>query len=78
MEESHNGWMVPRAASCPRTSCCQSLNKSTKHTTLDFRRADFGLLRDLFVVVQWDKALKGRGIREIQTVVKNHLLQGKE
>ena len=33
----------------------------SKLTTLDFRRADFGLLRDLLGEVTWDKALEGRG-----------------
>ena len=32
----------------------------SKLTTLDFRRADFGLFRDLLGRVPWDKALKGR------------------
>ncbi|PKU34027.1 glycerol kinase [Limosa lapponica baueri] len=36
----------------------------TKLTTLDFRRADFGLLRDLLGRVPWDKALEGRGAQE--------------
>jgi len=30
-------------------------------TTLDFRRAGFGLFRDLFGRVFWDKALEGKG-----------------
>ena len=33
----------------------------SKLTTLDFRRADFGLFRNLLSRVLWDKALKGRG-----------------
>ncbi|MCQ4078456.1 hypothetical protein FK519_27115 [Klebsiella pneumoniae] len=33
----------------------------SKLTTLDFRRADFGLFRDLLGRVPWDKALEGRG-----------------
>ncbi|GAB0188996.1 cAMP-dependent protein kinase inhibitor alpha [Grus japonensis] len=36
-----------------------------KLTTLDFRRADFGLFRDLLGRVPWDKALEGRGAQEI-------------
>jgi len=33
----------------------------SKLTTLDFRRAGFGLFRDLLGRVPWDKALEGRG-----------------
>ena len=36
----------------------------SKLTTLDFRRADFGLFRDLLGRVPWDKALEGRGAQE--------------
>jgi len=31
----------------------------SKLTTMDIRRADFGLLRDLLGRVPWDKALEG-------------------
>lgn len=30
-------------------------------TSLDFRRADFNLLKDLLGRVSWDKALMGKG-----------------
>jgi len=33
----------------------------SKLATLDFRRADFGLLRDRLGRIPWDKALEGRG-----------------
>ncbi|KFV01109.1 hypothetical protein N340_07767, partial [Tauraco erythrolophus] len=46
--------------------------------TLDFRRADFGLLRDLLGGVQWDKALEGRGAQESWLIFKDHLLQAQE
>ncbi|GAB0179998.1 mitochondrial enolase superfamily member 1 [Grus japonensis] len=36
----------------------------SKLATLDFRRADSGLFRDLLGRVPWDKALKGRGPEE--------------
>ncbi|GAB0204868.1 mitochondrial enolase superfamily member 1 [Grus japonensis] len=36
----------------------------SKLATLDFRRADFGLFRDLLGRVPWDKALEGRGAQE--------------
>ncbi|PKU32103.1 dtw domain-containing protein 2 [Limosa lapponica baueri] len=36
----------------------------SKLTTLDFKRADFGLLRDLLGRVTWEKLLEGRGAQE--------------
>ncbi|GAB0204724.1 highly reducing polyketide synthase PKS6 [Grus japonensis] len=36
----------------------------SKLTTPDFKRADFGLFRDLLGRVAWDKALEGRGAQE--------------
>jgi len=36
----------------------------SKLATLDFRRADFGLLRDLLGRIPWDKALEGRGVKK--------------
>ncbi|GAB0183357.1 mitochondrial enolase superfamily member 1 [Grus japonensis] len=50
----------------------------SKLTTLDFRRADFGLFRDLLGRVPWDKALEGRGAQESWLIFKNHLLQAQE
>ncbi|KFW67405.1 hypothetical protein AS28_01846, partial [Pygoscelis adeliae] len=46
--------------------------------TLDFRRADFGLFRDLLGRVPWDKALEGRGAQESWVIFKDHLLQAQE
>ncbi|GAB0185298.1 hypothetical protein GRJ2_000995100 [Grus japonensis] len=50
----------------------------SKLTTLDFRRADFGLLRDLLGGVPWDKALEGRGAQDSWLIFKGHLLQAQE
>ncbi|GAB0203559.1 hypothetical protein GRJ2_002821500 [Grus japonensis] len=50
----------------------------SKLTTLDFRRADFGLFRDLLGRIPWDKALEGRGAQESWLVFKGHLLQAQE
>ncbi|GAB0203667.1 hypothetical protein GRJ2_002832300 [Grus japonensis] len=50
----------------------------SKLTTMDFRRADFGLLRDLLGRVPWDKALEGRGAPESWLVFKGHLLPAQE
>ncbi|GAB0204921.1 mitochondrial enolase superfamily member 1 [Grus japonensis] len=47
-------------------------------TTLDFRRADFCLFRDLFGRVPWHKALEGRRPQESWLIFKDHLLQAQE
>ncbi|GAB0181454.1 hypothetical protein GRJ2_000610700 [Grus japonensis] len=49
-----------------------------KIITLDLRRADFGLFRDLLGRIPWDKALEGRGAQESWLVFKDHLLQAQE
>ncbi|KFO04167.1 hypothetical protein N312_10892, partial [Balearica regulorum gibbericeps] len=46
--------------------------------TLDFRRADFGLFRDLLGRIPWDKALEGRGAQDSWLIFKGHLLQAQE
>ncbi|GAB0176269.1 mitochondrial enolase superfamily member 1 [Grus japonensis] len=50
----------------------------SKLTTLDFRRADFGLFRDLLGRIPWDKALQGRGAQDSWLISKGHLLQAQE
>ena len=50
----------------------------SKLTTMDFRRADFGLFRDLLGRVTWDKALEGRGAQESWLIFKDHPLQAQE
>ncbi|GAB0181533.1 hypothetical protein GRJ2_000618600 [Grus japonensis] len=50
----------------------------SKLTTLDFSRTDFGLFRDLFGRVPWDKALEGRGAQDSWLVFKDHLPQAQE
>ncbi|PKU36894.1 hypothetical protein llap_12800 [Limosa lapponica baueri] len=47
----------------------------SKFTTLDFRRADFGLFRDLLGRVPRDKALEGRGPNEAG--IRNQIRQAK-
>ncbi|KFV01476.1 hypothetical protein N340_10208, partial [Tauraco erythrolophus] len=46
--------------------------------TLDFRKADLGLFKDLLARVQWDEALEGRGAQESWLIFKSHLLQAQE
>ncbi|GAB0175756.1 hypothetical protein GRJ2_000040800 [Grus japonensis] len=50
----------------------------SKLTTLDFRRADFGLFRDLLGRIPWDKVLEGRGAQDSWLIFKDHLLQAQE
>jgi len=50
----------------------------SKLTNLDFRRADFGLFRDLLGRKPWDKAMEGRGVQETWSVFKDHLLQAQQ
>ncbi|GAB0205316.1 mitochondrial enolase superfamily member 1 [Grus japonensis] len=47
-------------------------------TTLDFRRADFGLFRDLLGRIPWDKAREGRGAQDSWLIFKGHLLQAQQ
>ncbi|GAB0207806.1 hypothetical protein GRJ2_003246300 [Grus japonensis] len=51
---------------------------NSKLTTLDFRRADFGLFRDLLGRIPWDKALEGRGAQDSWLIFKGHLLRAQE
>ncbi|KFV02207.1 hypothetical protein N340_13570, partial [Tauraco erythrolophus] len=46
--------------------------------TLDFRRADFDLFRDLLARVQWDEALEGGEAQESWLIFKDYLLQAQE
>ncbi|GAB0204803.1 hypothetical protein GRJ2_002945900 [Grus japonensis] len=50
----------------------------SKLTTLDFRRADFGLFSDLLGRTQWDKDLEERGAKDSWLIFKGHLLQAQE
>jgi len=50
----------------------------SKLTTLDFGRADFGILRDLPGRVPWDKALEERGDQANWLIIHDHLLQVSE
>ncbi|GAB0183929.1 mitochondrial enolase superfamily member 1 [Grus japonensis] len=50
----------------------------SKLTTLDFRRADCGLFRDLLGRIPWDKALEGRGAQDSWLIFKGHLLQAQQ
>jgi len=43
-------------------------------TTLNFRRANFGLFKDLLGGVPWVKALEGSGLQESWSLFKHHFL----
>ncbi|KAF1425232.1 hypothetical protein FQV24_0000448, partial [Spheniscus mendiculus] len=45
---------------------------------LDFRRADFGLLRGLIDRVPWEAVLKGKGVQEGWTFFKKEILKAQE
>ncbi|GAB0187949.1 hypothetical protein GRJ2_001260200 [Grus japonensis] len=47
----------------------------SKLTALDFRRADFGLFRDLLGRVPWDEGLEGRGAQENCKIMEQILLE---
>ncbi|MCQ4078975.1 hypothetical protein FK519_29925, partial [Klebsiella pneumoniae] len=49
-----------------------------KLSALDFRKADFGLFRDLMGQVPWEVALEGRGAQESWSIFKEHLLQAQQ
>ena len=42
----------------------------SKTTTMDFRRANFGLFRTLVERVPWETVLKGKGVQEGWTFFK--------
>jgi len=50
----------------------------SKLTTLDFRRADLSLFRDLLGRVLRAEALEGRGAQESWLIFQDHLLQAQE
>ena len=49
-----------------------------KLSALDFKKADFGLFRDLMGKVPWEAALEGRGAQESWSTFKEHLLQAQQ
>lgn len=49
----------------------------SKLTMLDFKRADFGLFRNVLGRAPWDEAMEEKVAQEIKLTFKNHLLQHK-
>lgn len=50
----------------------------SKTTTMDFRRANFGLFRTLVERVLWDTVLKGKGVQEGWTFFKKEVFKAQE
>jgi len=46
--------------------------------TLDFRRANFGLFKELLGGIPWVRALEGRGVQECWLLFKHHFLHAQE
>jgi len=46
--------------------------------TLDFRRANFGLFKDLLGGILWVRAFEGRGVQECWSLFKRHFLRGQD
>jgi len=46
--------------------------------TLDLRRANFGLFKELLAEIPWARALEGRGIQECWSLFKRHFLHAQE
>jgi len=54
------------------------LTGGSRPTTLDFRRADFGLFRSLADRVPWELVLKGKGVQEGCTLFMEEVLKTQE
>ena len=46
--------------------------------TLDFRRENFGLFKDLLGRIPWVRALEGRGVQDSWSTFKHHFLQTRD
>ncbi|GAB0204618.1 mitochondrial enolase superfamily member 1 [Grus japonensis] len=46
--------------------------------SLDFRRTNFGLFKDLLGRIPWVRALEGRGVQESWSIFKHHFLQAQD
>jgi len=47
-------------------------------TTLDFRRANFGLFKDLLGGIPWARALEGSGVQKSWSLFKHHFLHAQD
>jgi len=57
---------------------CGKSRAISRIKTLDLRRANFGLFKELLAEIPWARALKGRGIQECWSLFKRHFLHAQE
>jgi len=60
------------------TGGCRTAWTQLLTTTMDFRRADFGLFRMLVERVPWERVLKGKGVQAGWTFFKEEVLKAQE
>ena len=58
--------------------CGEIKRGASKITTMDFRRADFGLFRMLVERVSWERVLKGKGVQAAWKFFKEDVLKAQE
>jgi len=57
---------------------CGGSRAISRIKTLDFRRANFGLFKDLLEGIPWARALEGRAVQESWLLFKHHFLHAQE
>jgi len=57
---------------------CGGSRAISKIKTLDLRRANFALFRELLGGIPWARALEGRGVQECWSLFKHHFLHAQE
>jgi len=57
---------------------CGGSRAKSRIKTLDFRRANFGLLKELLGGIPWVRTLEGRGVQESWSLFKYHILHAQD
>jgi len=57
---------------------CGGSREIRRIKTLDFRRANSGLFKELLGEIPWVRALEGRGIQECWSLSKHHFLHAQD
>jgi len=57
---------------------CGGSRARSRNTTLDLRRANSGLFRDLLGRIQWVRALEGRGVQASWLLFKHNFLYAQD
>jgi len=57
---------------------CGGSRAVSRIKTLDLRRANFGLFKELLGGIPWVRALEGRGVQECWSLFKRHFLDAQE